>query len=72
MRQIPPIPLKDKYWLDIQKEIERIFNEVLFIPLIQSIDNLGNLPDRFEKTIKWLDGDFNKALKAITILRKKK
>lgn len=165
MKQIPPIPLKDKYWLDIQKEIERIFNEVLFIPLykavgipvkearnspstplekaiaegkvwyadgkfhanqwnaalsrelremgakfnklsktwtyagalpagvsfavaaaaarydaikkavlytldsanIQSIDNLGNLPDRFEKTIKWLDGDFNKALKAITI-----
>lgn len=165
MKQIPPIPLKDKYWREIQREIERIFNEVLFIPLykavgipvkevrnapstplekaiaegkvwyadgkfhanqwnaalsrelrelgatfnkasktwtytaalpagvsfavaaaaarydaikkavlytldsanIQSIDNLGNLPDRFEKTIKWLDGDFNKALKTITI-----
>lgn len=164
MKQIPPIPLKDKYWLDIQKEIERIFNEVLFIPLyravgipvkevrnapstplekaiaegkvwydgehfkgewnariskelremgaeflpkskwwrytetlpagisfaiaaatirydaikkaviwtldnadIKSIDNLGNLPDRFTRTIEWLDGDFNKALKGITI-----
>lgn len=165
MKQIPPIPLKDKYWLDIQKEIERIFNEVLFIPLykavgipvkevrnspstplekaiaegkvwyadgkfhankwnaalsrelkemgatfnaasktwtyagalpagvsfavaaaaarydaikkaviwtldnadIKSIDNLGNLPDRFSRTIEWLDGDFNKALKGITI-----
>lgn len=164
MRQIPPIPLKDKYWIDIQKEIERIFNEVLFIPLykavgipvkelknapstplekaiaegkvwydgehfkgqwnariskelremgaeflpkskwwrytdtlpagisfaiaaatirydaikqavlwtldnanIQSIDNLGNLPDRFEKSIKWQNDDWNKALKGITI-----
>lgn len=187
MKQIPPIPLKDKYWIEIQKEIERIFNEVLFIPLykavgipvsgtlkgiknnslgdktslypagvslknspttplekaiaegkvwyadgkfhanqwnaalsrelremgakfnklsktwtyagalpagvsfaiaaaaarydaikkavlwtldnanIQSIDNLRNLPDRFTRTIEWLEGDFNKALKGITI-----
>ena len=37
MKQIPPIPLKDKYWLDIQKEIERIFNEVLFIPLYKAV-----------------------------------
>lgn len=164
MRQIPPIPLKDKYWLDIQKEIERIFNEVLFIPLyravklsqkelknapstplekaiadgriyydgqhfkgtysaaiskelkemgakflpksewwvysgtlpagisfaiaaaairyeaikkavlyslddanIESIDNLGKLPDRFNKTIDWINDDWDKALKGITV-----
>ena len=34
---------------------------------IQSIDNLGNLPDRFEKSIKWQNDDWNKALKGITI-----
>lgn len=165
MRQIPPIPLKDKYWLDIQKEIERIFNEVLFIPLykavgipvkevrnspstplekaiaegkvwyedkqfkgtfnaaiskeikemggkwnsksktwsyaatlpagvsmaiaaasfryeaikkavlvtlddlnIASIDNLGNLPDRWTKTVQWASGDWERAIKGITVI----
>lgn len=37
MKQIPPIPLKDKYWREIQREIERIFNEVLFIPLYKAV-----------------------------------
>ena len=164
MRQIPPQPLKERYWLGIQKEIERLFNETLFIPLyeavklpakeiknapstpleraiadgtvyyrdgkfegkfnaaiskelrdmgatwnaksktftysaalpagvslavataaarysaiksavlqtlddirIGSIDDLGNLPEKYSKTIQWIDDDWNKALKGITV-----
>lgn len=69
MKQIPPIPLKDKYWRDIQREIERIFNEVLFIPLFKAADikvpnstPLKNSPSTpLEKAIAegkvWYDGE---------------
>jgi SPP1 gp7 family putative phage head morphogenesis protein len=163
MKLIPPIPLKDRYWREIKKEIERIFNEVLFIPLyeaakipkelknapstplekaiadgtvfyrdgkfqgkfsaaiskeiramggkwnaasktftytatlpagvsfalatavtrydtikqavlttldnlnIESIDQLGDLPDKWTKTIEWASGDWEKAVKGITV-----
>jgi SPP1 gp7 family putative phage head morphogenesis protein len=164
MKQIPPIPLKDRYWREIKKEIERIFTEVLFKPLykaatlpqkelknapstplekaiangtvfyrdgkfqgkfnaaiskelsdmgarwnpksktftysqtlpagvqfalatastryetikqavlltlddlnIESIDRLGNLPDKYMKSIEWMEGDWEKAVKGITV-----
>jgi len=37
MKQITPIPLKDKYWRFIRAEIDRLFRAVLFDPLFEVI-----------------------------------
>lgn len=37
MRFAPPLPLKDRYYAAIEKEIGRIFKELIYIPLFKTI-----------------------------------
>lgn len=37
MKQIPPLPLKEKYYAEIRKEIERILDEILYKPLLETL-----------------------------------
>lgn len=37
MKQLPPLPLKQKYYLPIRREIERIFDELIYKPLLETL-----------------------------------
>lgn len=37
MKQLPPLPLKEKYYAEIRKEIERILDEILYKPLLETL-----------------------------------
>ena len=36
-KQIKPVPLKDKYWRDVQKKIERLFLDMVYRKLFAAI-----------------------------------
>lgn len=39
MRQLPPLPVREKYWIGIEREIQRIFNHFIYAPLLATIKN---------------------------------
>src|SRR6187402_578550 len=42
MKYLPPIPLKKKYYDQIEKEINRIFDDLIFRPIYEDFDIYSN------------------------------
>ncbi|PHS61012.1 MAG: hypothetical protein COB09_18875 [Thalassobium sp.] len=65
MRQIPPMYLKDSYFLDIEKEINKLFYEIMYRPIIEALNlepkeltNAGGIiADALTSGKIWYDGD---------------
>lgn len=56
MKQLPPLPLKEKYYSEIRKEIERILDEVLYRPLLETLREYSAFKTTTGKLNKEYDG----------------
>lgn len=48
-------------------DLRRAFIQTMDDMKIESINRLSDIPDRYIQTIDWMEGDFQKSLKAVTI-----
>lgn len=66
MKNLQPLPLKQKYWKQVQAEIQRIFDELIYFPIFKAmgehpkeIKNSINNPlfDAFSDGRVWIEGN---------------